>query len=77
MMSTGYESSSSLISSSSKNKAFYAKIKDSKSAPVRQILERFYEQESYLIKPGETREHQSERVQELMTELETQYQIIH
>jgi len=43
MMSTGYESSASMISSSSKNKAFYAKIKDPKSAPVRLILERFYE----------------------------------
>ena len=77
MMSTGYESSASIVSSSSKNKAFYTKIKDPKSAPVRQILERFYEQESYIIKPGETREHQSERVQELMSELENQYQIIH
>ncbi len=46
MMATGYESTTSHISTmSSKNKAFYQKIKDAKSAPVRDILERFYEQE--------------------------------
>jgi hypothetical protein len=44
---------------------------------VREILERFYEEERYVIKAGETRETQSERVQELMSELESQYQMIH
>ncbi len=38
--------------------------------PVREILEKFYEGERYVIKAGETRETQSERVQELMSELE-------
>jgi hypothetical protein len=78
MMSTGYESTASHVSQSSKShRAFYSKIKEQKSAPVREILERFYEGERYVIKAGETRETQSERVQELMSELESQYQMIH
>ena len=80
MMSAGYESTASHIShmsSKSHRGAFYSKIKDHRSAPVREILERFYEGERYVVKAGETREVQGERVQELMSELENQYQMIH
>lgn len=77
MMSAGYESTASHMSSKSHRGAFYSKIKEHKSAPVREILERFYEGERYLVKAGETRETQGERVQELMSELENQYQMIH
>ena len=70
-MSTGYESAASQMSQSSKShRAFYSKIKEQRSVPVREILEKFYEGERYVIKAGETRETQSERVQELMSELE-------
>lgn len=79
MISTGYEStaSSHISKSSSSHRAFYSKIKEQKSAPVREILERFYEGERYVVKAGETRDMQSERIQELMSELESQYQMIH
>ena len=49
---------------------FYSRIKSAKSEPVRAVLERFYEDESF---KGRPREEQAELVQELMRDLEARY----
>lgn len=52
----GYESTTSTKSSRHHSlSTFYAKIKSPESAPVRDILEKFYENDSFLLKDGETR----------------------
>ncbi len=71
MMGGGYESTASTSRERSRLSGFYAKIKEEKSAPVREILERFYEEEGYSLAKG--RKEQSERVQELMTDLEIRF----
>jgi hypothetical protein len=61
----GYESTATSYKSSRTSHplgSFYAKIKSPESAPVRDILEQFYESEGYVIKDGETRADQSQRV---------------
>lgn len=59
----GYESTTSTKSSRPHPlSSFYAKIKSPESAPVRDILERFYDSESFLLRDGETRSQQAERV---------------
>ena len=65
----GYESSTSRHEGKRLAK-FYSRIKSAKSEPVRAILERFYEDESFQGKP---REEQAELVQDLMRDLERKY----
>lgn len=66
----GYESSTSSRHEGKRLAKFYSRIKSAKSEPVRAILERFYEDESFQAKP---REEQAELVQDLMRDLEAKY----
>ncbi|TNV73437.1 hypothetical protein FGO68_gene16687 [Halteria grandinella] len=75
----GYDSTAS-TSSNKRLSTFYKKIQEPRSKPVRDILEQFYEDEKHVLKDQTSqkeRREQSERVQQLMSDLEEVFQDIH